>query len=74
MEVGVWACLGKLCQWVAEGEANCLIAMVLYAGFAVLLPILDMALLLAAVLLGRSRVDLSAALLSASRKVRKLAM
>eukprot|EP00449_Zooxanthella_nutricula_P041679 CAMPEP_0198613610 /NCGR_PEP_ID=MMETSP1462-20131121/158479_1 /TAXON_ID=1333877 /ORGANISM="Brandtodinium nutriculum, Strain RCC3387" /LENGTH=413 /DNA_ID=CAMNT_0044345411 /DNA_START=10 /DNA_END=1252 /DNA_ORIENTATION=- len=74
MKVSVWACLGELFHWVAQGEVNCFIALVLYAGFAVLLPMVDMAVLLAVPLLGPGRGERKAMLLRVSRKIRKLAM
>jgi len=75
MKVGVWQCMGALIQWTGQGEVNSLIAFILYAGFAVLLPILDMCLLACAALLDfRHRSELASRLLAASRKVRKLSM
>merc|ERR1712190_172516 len=51
LEVSVSACVVQLCSWASNGDVNCLFALVLYAGFAVLLPILDMVLLFTAALL-----------------------
>jgi len=74
-EVSVWACMAALVQWTADGEVNSLIALILYAGFAVLLPILDMCLLAcAAVLDFRRWNELAHRLLVVSHKVRKLSM
>jgi len=77
LEVGVWECIVQLFQWVGNGEMNSLIALILYAVFAVCLPVVDMTLLLAATLLnsfGGSSSARSRSVLAASHVVRKMAM
>lgn len=69
-EVSVWACLVGLAEWAAEGDGNSAIALAMYALFAVLLPLLDVAALLLASLTGRWRQ----AALRASHVFRKLSM
>mmetsp|Transcript_115499 Transcript_115499/g.322894 ORF Transcript_115499/g.322894 Transcript_115499/m.322894 type:complete len:178 (+) Transcript_115499:2-535(+) len=78
--VGVWECAVSLASWVLDGEVNALIAFVLYAGFAMLLPVVDMALILTATLAdlrpdaASSAKRWSSPALALSRKLRKVSM
>lgn len=54
-EASVWECMAALARWLAEGDATCGIALVMYAVFAVALPVAHVATLVASVCSRRAR-------------------
>merc|ERR1711879_1073325 len=69
-EVSIWRCVRSLAAWTLDGDLNCMVALVLYAGFAVLLPAVDVAALMVAVTSRRCAKPAR----SVSRVLRKMCM